>query len=172
MNKKIKKIKGKALLLALCLSLMSIAGCGGSNETSGNNETQAQTKQEMTTQESLSPKDMTVKEWLENLEIAGKKVGLPCLVKDLPDTVTLGDGYIIPGYGGVCDLHYNGQKVGTAHFNDMQSEVYTTINMKTGYENERITSLSFSRMDCFAVAKQSIKSGQTQDSIITLFGEP
>ena len=113
MNKKINKIKGKALLLTLCVSLMSFAGCGGSNETSGNNETQAQTKQEMTTQESLSPKDMTVKAWLENLEIAGKKVGVPCKVSDMPDSITLEDGYIMPKQGLFCDFKYNGTKAGS-----------------------------------------------------------
>ncbi|MBQ4283373.1 MAG: hypothetical protein IJB96_05525 [Lachnospira sp.] len=169
MNKKINKIKGKALLLTLCVSLMSFAGCGGSNETSGNNETQVQTTQEVENTEATT---LTREELLfGDVWLCGKKIDFPCKVKDLPEGFVLGKGVVIStsrGNAAGIEVLHNNEKVGQITIYGVDKEVGGFYDFSEGYGEYYVRHLT----DVGYVSVSNIRSTSSKDDIIKILGQP
>ncbi len=170
MQKKRNK-KLTAVILVLVMALSCFMGCAKNSIGSETPPSQNGTETETT---SLSAKDMTVEEMLKHIKLYGEDVSLPCKVSELPKTVTLGDGYTFSEGGAVADLLHNGEKIGAAHFDEMESNEFKEINMSSGYEEEVITAFSLHAyadgVDCFEIV--GIIGRDTQKDVLEKLGEP
>ncbi len=163
--------KFTAVMLVLVMALSCFMGCTRNPIGSETPPPQNGTETENT---SLSAKDMTVEEMLKHIKLYGEEVSLPCKVSELPKTVTLGDGYTFSEGGAVADLLHNGEKIGAAHFDDMESNEFKEINMSSGYEDEVIYAFTLHAyadgVDCFDIV--GVTGRDTQKDVLEKLGEP
>lgn len=171
-----KKIKSKALLLALVVALMSFVGCGAKETTSGNNGTDAQTKAstEATTQEaSTQVVELSREELLfGDVWLCGKKIDFPCKVKDLPEGCTIGKGYVIKdGDGNLAgiDLSYNGEVIGDILIKNVAVEKPGSYDFSSGYEDYIIYAITdITKM----ITVRGTGCDSTSGEVVKVFGEP
>ncbi len=163
-----KRGKSKILLLVAVMSAVSIVGCAGNGENSDKGSNQQNQQMEEGTKSVAEYH--TVKEWMENLKIVDKEVGLPCAVEDLPEGVTLGAGTLVPGYGGMCDMYYDGNKIGSVHFECEAVTSVNTVTMKDKYLKANVHSFKFTDFSCFEIMGVKLDVNSNEDTVVEKFG--
>lgn len=115
--------------------------------------------------------EMTTAEKIKTLTVEGSPLPLPCKVEDMGEGLNLGKGVTTPRDTTICDLLYNGKKVGVVFLSEVSVATDHLVDMSTGYEDAWIDTykVDIDQGD-FEILGITLES--TMEDVISLWGDP